>query len=149
MMNKAILIGRLGQDPETRATQGGQEVCNFSLATSEKWTDKGGDSQEKTEWHKIVTFGKLASVCTKYLKKGKMVCVEGRLQTRKWDDKDGNKRETTEVVALSVIFLGGDREPGDDRRERAAPPPAQQRAQPQQGQFDEPDFSPGSRRPAF
>lgn len=106
-MNKAIIIGNLGADPVKRFTQSGSAVTNFSLATSEKWTDKNGELQENTEWHKIVVFGKQAESCEKYLSKGRPVCVEGKIQTNEWEDKDGNKRYTTEIVAQSVKFLGG------------------------------------------
>jgi len=106
-INKVILIGNLGADPETRYTQGGQAVTNFRIATSEKWTDKQGQPQERTEWHRIVTFGRLAEHCRDYLSKGRQVYVEGRIQTRQWEDKDKNKRFTTEIVALTVQFLGG------------------------------------------
>lgn len=104
-INKVIVVGRLGQDPEVRYTQGGQAVCNFSVATSESWNDKEGQRQEKTEWHRIVVWGKIAEICSQYLGKGRQVYVEGRLQTRQWDDKDGNKRYTTEIVANTVQFL--------------------------------------------
>ena len=107
MVNKVILIGRLGRDPELRYTQGGQPVANFTLATNERWRGKDGNSQERTEWHRIVVWAKTAENCAQYLQKGRQVYVEGRLQTREWEDKEGNKRQTTEVVALTVQFLGG------------------------------------------
>jgi len=100
-----MLIGRLGQDPELKYTPGGAAVCNFSIATSESWTDKSGQKQEKTEWHRIVVWGKLAELCNQYLGKGRQAFVEGRLQTRSWDDKEGQKRYTTEVMANTVQFL--------------------------------------------
>lgn len=107
-VNKVILLGRLGQDPELKYTPSGASVCSFSLATSESWTDKNsGQKQEKTEWHRVVVWGKLAELCNQYLAKGRMAFVEGRLQTRAWDDKDGNKRYTTEIVANTVQFIGG------------------------------------------
>jgi len=106
-LNKVMLIGHLGSDPELRYTQGGAPVANFNLATNERWNDKGGQTQERTEWHKVVVWGKLAETCEKYLKKGRQAYVEGRLQTRDWEDKDGNKRYTTEIVAMTVQFLGG------------------------------------------
>lgn len=105
-LNKTMLIGRLGADPELRHTQSGDAVCNFTMATSEKWKGKDGEMQEKTEWHRIVAWKKVAEICDKYLSKGKQVYIEGRLQTRKWEDKDGNKRYTTEIVANQVVFLG-------------------------------------------
>ena len=106
-LNKVMLIGHLGSDPELRYTQGGAAVANFNLATNERWTDKNGQNQEKTEWHRIVVWGKQAENCEKYLKKGRQVFIEGRLQTRDWEDKDGNKRYTTEIKADSVQFLSG------------------------------------------
>lgn len=106
-VNKVILLGRLGQDPELKYTPGGSPVCNFSLATTESWTDKGGQKQEKTEWHRVVVWGKLAELCNQYLAKGRQAFLEGRLQTRSWDDKDGNKRYTTEILASTVQFIGG------------------------------------------
>ena len=111
-VNKVILVGRLGNDPEIRYTQGGAGVANFNIATSENWTDKDGNRQEKTEWHRIVVWGKMAETCAQYLAKGRQVYIEGRLQTRQWDDKEGNKRYTTEVVANTVQFL--------DRGDKAA-----------------------------
>jgi single-strand DNA-binding protein len=104
-INKVILIGNLGKDPELRHTPQGQAVANFSLATSESWNDKNGQKQERTEWHKVVVWGKPAELVAKYLSKGRKAYVEGRLQTRAWDDKDGQKRYTTEIVATTVQFL--------------------------------------------
>lgn len=106
-VNKVLLIGRLGNNPEIRYTNTGTAVANFNLATSESWNDKTGQKQERTEWHRVVVWGKLAELCEKYLAKGRQCYVEGRLQTRSWDDKDGNKRYTTEIVASTVQFLGG------------------------------------------
>ena len=106
-VNKVILIGRLGQDPEMRNTQGGASVCNFSLATNENWRDKSGQKQERTEWHRVVVWGKLAELCTNYLNKGRQVYLEGRLQTRQWQDQQGATRYTTEIVANNLQFLGG------------------------------------------
>ena len=106
-VNKVILIGNLGRDPELRYTQSGSAVANFTLATNERWRDKDGNNQERTEWHRIVVWGRTAENCAQYLQKGRSVYVEGRLQTREWEDKDGNKRNTTEVNALNVQFLGG------------------------------------------
>lgn len=106
-VNKVILIGNLGSDPELRYTQGGQAVANFNIATNERWTDKDGKTNERTEWHKIVVWGRTAENCEKYLKKGRQVYIEGRLQTRDWEDRDGNKRYTTEIVAQNVTFLSG------------------------------------------
>ncbi len=106
-VNKVILIGNLGADPELRYTSGGTAVTNFRVATNEQWTDKNGERQERTEWHQIVVWGKQAENCGKYLRKGRSVYVEGRLQTRQWEDQSGNKRYTTEVVAQIIQFLGG------------------------------------------
>ena len=107
-VNKAILIGRLGKDPEIRYTQSQTPVTNFSLATSERRKDpQSGNWLEQTEWHNIVTFGKTAENCSNFLKKGREVYIEGRIQTRKWQDKEGKDRWTTEIVANTVQFLGG------------------------------------------
>ena len=108
-VNKVILIGNLGKDPELRYTQSGQAVVNFSLATNESWTDKSGERVEKTEWHRIVAWAKTAALCAQYLSKGRTVYIEGKLQTRDWEDKEGVKRQTTEIVAATVQFLGGQR----------------------------------------
>jgi single-strand DNA-binding protein len=115
-VNKVILIGNLGADPETRFTQSGSPVTNFRIATSEKWTSKDGQQQERTEWHRIVTFAKLAEHCRDYLSKGRQVYVEGRIQTNQWEDKDGNKRYTTEIIAQTVQFLGGKGSSGQGTR---------------------------------
>lgn len=107
-VNKVILLGNLGADPEIRFTPGGQAVANFRMATTDSWADKNsGQRQERTEWHRVVVWGKLAELCGEYLKKGRQCYVEGRMQTREWQDKDGQKRFTTEVVASQVVFLGG------------------------------------------
>jgi len=105
-VNKVILIGNLGRDPELRYTQTGQAVANFSLATTDRFSSKDGDKQERTEWHRIVAWGRTAEICAQYLAKGRSVYVEGRLQTNEWEDKDGQKKRTTEIVAQSVQFLG-------------------------------------------
>jgi single-strand DNA-binding protein len=105
-VNKAILVGNLGRDPELRTTPNGQSVVNFTLATSETWTDKSGERVERTEWHRIVVWGRTAEMCNQYLSKGRTVYVEGRIQTREWEDKDGNKRYTTEINANTVNFIG-------------------------------------------
>ena len=106
-VNKVILIGRLGGDPEVRYTTNGGAVANFNLATNESWTDKSGQKQERTEWHRVVIWGKMAELCGQYLSKGRQAYVEGRLQTREWNDKEGNKRYTTEIIAQNIQFLGG------------------------------------------
>lgn len=105
-INKVILVGRLGQEPEVKTVSPSQTVTRFSVATSESWMDKTGNRQERTEWHRIVAWGKLAEICGKFLQKGKQVYVEGRLQTRQWEDNQGQKRYTTEIVANTVQFLG-------------------------------------------
>ena len=106
-MNKVILIGNLGQNPEVKHSASGQAICNLSIATNESWTDKNGQKQEKTEWHRVVVFGRLAEICGQYLQKGRQAYIEGKLQTRSWQDKDNQTRYTTEVVAQTVQFLGG------------------------------------------
>ena len=106
-VNKAILIGNLGRDPELRYTQSGSAVANFTLATSENWNNKKGEREERTEWHRIVAWGRTAELCAQYLAKGRTVYIEGRIQTREWEDKEGQKRRTTEIVANTVQFLGG------------------------------------------
>jgi single-strand DNA-binding protein len=105
-INKVILIGNLGRDPELRYTAGGQPVASFSVATNERWNDREGKPQERTEWHRIVVWGKQGENCANYLAKGRTVYIEGRLQTREWEDKEGQKRQTTEIVAQTVQFLG-------------------------------------------
>lgn len=121
-VNKVILIGNLGADPDMRHTPSGAGVCELRLATNESWTDKGGQRQERTEWHRVVVWGKLAELCSKYLSKGRQVYVEGRLRTRSWDDKDGNKRYTTEIVANEIQFLSSGRNEGQTRGSDGPPP---------------------------
>lgn len=106
-VNKVILVGHLGADPDMRYTPSGQGVCELRIATSESWNDKNGQRQERTEWHRVVVWGKRAEVCSKYLAKGRQVFVEGRIQTRTYDDKEGNKKYITEIIAADVQFLGG------------------------------------------
>jgi single-strand DNA-binding protein len=112
-VNKVILIGNLGGDPELRSTPGGTSVATFTLATNESWNDKDGTRQERTEWHRVVAWGRLAEICGQYLRKGRQVYIEGRLQTRSWEDKQGNQRKTTEVIARDMQMLGGRGEGGD------------------------------------
>lgn len=107
MVNKVIIVGNLGKDPEVRFTPGGRAMARFPVATSEKWTDQDGNRQERTEWHNVVVWGKQAETCGQYLAKGRQVFVEGSLRSRQYDDKDGNRRYITEVVARDVRFLGG------------------------------------------
>ena len=106
-VNKVILIGHLGKDPEVRYTPNGQAVANFTVATNDSWTDKAGQKQDRTEWHRVVVWAKLAELCGEYLSKGRQVYLEGRLQTREWTNKEGVKQYTTEVVANQVVFLSG------------------------------------------
>jgi single-strand DNA-binding protein len=127
-VNKVILVGNLGSDPEVRTTPGGQRVANFRMATSRSWTGQDGQRQEKTEWHSIVAWGKLADICERYLNKGKQVYVEGRLETRSWQDKEGQTRYKTEVICEQMQMLGraggGDRngDPGMESPQRGGAP---------------------------
>ena len=105
-LNKVMLIGNLGRDPEVRYTQSGTAVANFTLATNERWTDRDGNRQERTEWHRIVVWGKQAEIASQYLRKGRQIFVEGSLQTREWTDKEGQKRYTTEIKAFNFQMLG-------------------------------------------
>jgi single-strand DNA-binding protein len=121
-VNKVILVGYLGADPDMRYTPSGQGVCELRLATSESWNDKNGQRQERTEWHRVVVWGKRAEVCSKYLSKGRQVYVEGRIQTRTYDDKEGVKKYMTEIIAADVQFLGGGKGEGGGRKDDAPPP---------------------------
>jgi single-strand DNA-binding protein len=105
-VNRAILIGNLGADPELRHTPNGMAVANFNIATTEQWTAKNGERSERTEWHRIVCWGRLAEICQQYLTKGRQVYIEGRIQTRQWEDRDGNRRYTTEIIAQNLQMLG-------------------------------------------
>jgi single-strand DNA-binding protein len=149
-VNKVILVGNLGQDPEVRYTANGAAVATLAVATSEQWTDKqSGQKQEKTEWHKVVLFGRLGEVAGEYLKKGSQVYLEGKLQTRKWQDQNGQDRYTTEIVANELQMLGGkpqqqggaapqqDRRPPPQGRDRTAPPAAAPSAPTGGGNFDD------------
>ena len=111
-VNKVILIGHLGADPDMRYTPSGAGVCELRLATSESWKDKNGQRQERTEWHRVVVWGKTAEICAKYLAKGRQVFIEGRIQTRSYDDKEGQKKYITEIIANDVQFLSSGREGG-------------------------------------
>lgn len=111
-VNKVLLIGRLGSNPDIRYTPSGAAVANFSIATNESWNDKNGQKQERTEWHRVVVWGKLAQLCGEYLAKGRQCYVEGRLQTRQWQDKEGQTKYTTEVIASTIQFLGAGGEKG-------------------------------------
>src|ERR1041385_5672128 len=119
-VNKVILIGRLGKDPELKYTASGTPFCRFSMATDNVWNDKtSGERQEKTEWHSIVVWDRLAEICNQYLTKGQLVYIEGSLQTREWDDQEGNKRRTTEVRAREMVLLGGGENAGGGQRRTA------------------------------
>ncbi|MBN2426738.1 MAG: single-stranded DNA-binding protein [Deltaproteobacteria bacterium] len=119
-VNKVILVGRLGKDPELRYTTSGTPVANFTLATSERFKDRNGEQQERTEWHNIVVWRNLAEICGKYLKKGKQIYAEGKIQTRSYDDRDGNKRYITEIVLDQMQMLG---RAGEDDNQRSYEPP--------------------------
>jgi single-strand DNA-binding protein len=128
-LNKVMLIGHLGNDPESKITTSGQTRVNFTLATNENFKDSNGNLQERTEWHRIIVWGKLAEICSQYLKKGRQVYIEGRLQTRSWDDtKSGEKRYTTEIICSDMQMLGGQREQGGGQGSEGSPdqqpPPA-------------------------
>jgi single-strand DNA-binding protein len=122
-VNKAILIGNLGADPELRYTPSGAAVANFNIATTEKWKDKDGQSQERTEWHRIILWNRQAEIAKEYLRKGSSVYIEGRIQNRSYDDKDGIKRYVTEIVGQKMQFLGGRGEAGSSGRGPSEPPP--------------------------
>lgn len=116
-VNKVILVGNLGREPEVRFMPNGEAVCNFSIATTDSWKDKSGQKQERMEWHNIVMYRKLAEIAGEYLKKGRPVYVEGRLQTRKWQTKEGQDRFTTEIIADQMQMLGGREDEGLDQFE--------------------------------
>lgn len=146
-VNKVILIGNLGRDPEMRYMPSGDAMANLNLATTDTWKDKNGEKQEKTEWHRVVMFGKQAEIAGEYLKKGSQVYIEGRLQTRKWTDKEGQERYTTEIVADRMQMLGsrsGGSErmaqpPDDDAPRAAAAPPKKPAGGGKGGNFDDLD----------
>jgi single-strand DNA-binding protein len=138
MVNKVILVGNLGQDPELRYTSSGTPVCDMRIATSESWTGRNGERKERTEWHRVVVWGKQGENCANYLRKGRQVYVEGRLQTRAWEDREGRKRYTTEVVANNVQFLRGGSRDTDSRKEE--PPPADDYDAPPTQQDEEDDI---------
>jgi len=140
-LNKVMLIGNLGSDPDVRYTPSGAAVANFNMATTEKWKDKqSGNLEERTEWHRVVVWGKLAELCKEYLSKGRTVYIEGRLQTRSWDDKDGNKRYTTEVVAQTVQFLSSRRDGATAQSQSSSVPANSEQSGPPP--FDEEDDIP-------
>lgn len=141
-VNKVILVGNLGKDPELRYTPSGAAVATFSLATSERYKDRNGEMQEKTEWHNIVTWRNLAEICGKYLHKGKQVYIEGRIQTRSYDDRDGNRKYITEIVADQMQMLGrAGEDAGGYARPAAESRPARPAA-PAREEFAEPPFNP-------
>lgn len=120
-VNKVILVGHLGADPEVKFTGSGMAVATLRLATNEQWKDKSGKKNERTEWHRVIAWGKLAELCKEYLAKGRQIYVEGRIQTREWNDKDGNKRYTTEVVAQTLQFLGAGSGAGRPKQDNDTP----------------------------
>ena len=148
-LNKVMLIGNLGKDPEVRYTASGTAVASFSLATSDKIKNKNGEWEEKTEWHNITLWGRTAEVAGEYLAKGRTVYIEGRLQTRKWQDKDGRDRYTTEIVGEKMQMLGGKGEGGGSARPAAAGRPSsyQQQEHSQATSYDEPSFNPDDEIP--
>jgi single-strand DNA-binding protein len=141
-INKVILIGNLGANPEMRYTQAGQAVANLRLATTERWTDKSGQKQEITEWHRIVVWGKQAEICGQYLTKGRQIYVEGRIRTRQWQDQQGQKRYSTEIVAQTVQMLGPrtGAERGPDDVGATVPPEEHMGAEPGPGNDDDIPF---------
>ena len=142
-INRATLLGNLGQDPELRYTSNQQAVCNLRLATTERWTGKDGQPGERTDWHTVVVWGRDAESCGKYLKKGSQIYVEGRIETRSWEDREGNKRKTTEIKANRIFIpLGGGGGAGGRTREDGSdePPPLQDRDAPRDAGEDEIPF---------
>jgi single-strand DNA-binding protein len=135
-LNKIMLIGHLGRDPEIRYTPDGTPVATFSLATSESWTDKNGSRQERTEWHTVVAWKRLAELSKKYLTKGRQVYVEGRIQSREWNDREGNKRRSTEVIAGQMVLLGS-RSQGVDAGAQPTEPVNRTLAESDQQPFDD------------
>src|SRR5262245_535367 len=121
-VNKVILVGNLGANPEMRFTQGGQAIANLRIATTERWTDRSGQRQEATEWHRVVLFGKTAEIAGQYLTKGRQVYIEGRIRTRQWQDQQGQKRYTTEIVATNMTLLGGRGERAPEEAGATVPP---------------------------
>lgn len=138
-VNKVILVGNLGRDPEVRYMPNGDAVCNFSIATTDSWKDKNGEKQERTEWHNIVMYRRLAEIAGEYLKKGAPVYLEGKLQTRKWQDKDGNDRYTTEIIADQMQMLGSRGDGGGQSGGGQSPRQQQQQSAPSGGNGNVPD----------
>ena len=133
-INKVILVGNLGADPELRYTGSGTAVCNFNVATNESYKDRDGNMVEKTEWHRVVAWDRLAEICSEYLKKGRQVYIEGSLQTRQWEDQDGNTKYTTEIKAREMQMLGGPGEGGGGGGDYDQSPRPQRQPRPQQQQ---------------
>ncbi len=129
-VNKAIIVGTLGHDTEVRYMNNGDAICNLSVATSESWKDKSGEKQERTEWHRVCMFGKLAEIAGQYLAKGSSVYLEGKLQTRKWTDKDGVEKYTTEIIADRMQMLGGNREASRETGREQKPQQSRQQRPP-------------------
>lgn len=147
-LNKVMLLGRVGKDPEIRYTASGKAVATFSLATSEKWRDQDGNDKERTEWHRLVAWGRLGEICGEYLSKGKQVYVEGRIQTREWEDQDGNRRTTVEIIVSDMIMLGGGggssqgRDYEESHRNRGAAPARTSRDAGKKAAEDRPSYTP-------
>jgi single-strand DNA-binding protein len=135
-LNKVMLLGHLGRDPEVRYTSSGKAVATFTLATSQRWRDQDGADQEKTEWHRIVAWGRLGEICGEYLSKGKQVFLEGRIQTRDWEDQDGNKRTTVEIIANDIIMVGSSGMPQSKPDETPKKPSGTGTARPAGGSED-------------
>jgi single-strand DNA-binding protein len=135
-INKALLIGNLGQDPELKYMPTGDAVCNFTIATTESWKDRDGNQKERTEWHRIVAYRRLAEICGEYLKKGKLVYIEGKIQTRSWEDKDGVKKYVTEIVADQMKMLGR----RDEASSESFSPPQKSEPAPPASSNDEDDL---------
>ena len=128
MLNKVILIGYLGRDPEVRCMHNGDAVCNFSIATSESWKDQSGQRQERTEWHAITLYRKLAEIAGQYLKKGSLVCIEGKIQSRKYTDKQGRERTAYEIIGSEMKMLGGGNDSGQQNAQHTPPAPPRRQA---------------------
>ncbi len=143
-LNKVMLIGHLGRDPEIRYLPSGQANATFSMATTETWAGKDGQKESRTEWHRIVAWGKLAEICGQYLAKGKLIYIEGRIQTREWEDRDGNKRTTTEIVANQMQMLGAKDSQGQQGQQTQPPaaprPAAAQTSRPAPQEIPEPPY---------
>ena len=140
-LNKVLLLGNIGRDPEVRYTASGKAVATFTLATSQRWRDQDGNDQERTEWHRIVAWGRLGEICGEYLSKGKQIFIEGRIQSREWEDQDGNKRTTVEVIANDMIMLGGGGYSSNRDVDDATSRPSSRQPRPQAASSKRPDDS--------